>query len=125
MGHAEVLVRAAERFGELRADVVSVPVVAKAQLRQPLRADHVPYPVQPAGDHRRVDHRLDRAGLAGRGAGADRLSPRPHRVLGTGHGAAPVAVVHSVLQARICEWRAGHRRDVAAAMPDDSRQAVG
>ncbi len=58
MGDPEVVVRAAQRLGELGADVVAVAVVAEPQLGQALGADHAPHPVEPSDDRRRVDSHL-------------------------------------------------------------------
>ncbi len=58
---AEVVMRLPQRLGELGADVVPVLARGQAQLGKALRADHVPYAVEPSGHGCGVDLDADRA----------------------------------------------------------------
>ena len=69
--------RLAQGLGELGADVVSVPVVAEAQLRQPLGADHVPHPVERSDNRCGIGTHVDPTGVPARVA-ADTGSDQVH-----------------------------------------------
>ncbi len=111
--------RLPQRLGELGADVVPVLARGQAQLGKALRADHVPYAVEPSGHGCGVDLDADRACDTGQRAGVHLVRPRPGRVVGTDDSADAVAVLDAVAHAGVGELAGRHGRHVAAAVVED------